>query len=86
MFDERYFFLSACFSSSSSLLVLRARRALHALLLRRRRRLDQLDPLPRDVLPVEDGLVVKELGALPVHDLAAERVVLQELQEVQADL
>lgn len=47
--------------------------------------LDQLLPFPRVGLPVEDGLVVQELGALSVDGLLPEGLVLQELKEVEAD-
>ncbi len=37
------------------------------------------------MLPVQDDLVVQEPGALSVHYLLAEGLMLQELQEVQAN-
>ena len=36
------------------------------------------------MLPVEEGLVVEELGARAVDDLLTEGLVLQQLEEVQA--
>lgn len=47
-------------------------------------RLLQTHALPRVVLPVQQLLLVDELGALSVNELLPEVLVLQELQHVQA--
>lgn len=54
------------------------------LLLLLRERLLQSGALPAVMLPVEQLLLVDELGALRVHQLLPEVLVLQQLQHVQA--